>query len=191
MAQLNLFNLDQGQSGSGADMLAAEPPERASPDTAKRKRKPYEVAVALVVRDGAILLIRRTIEGMKSSWVLPGGKIDPGEDAQHAAQREVLEETGVACRPVRVLRSRVHPVSGKQIAYVLCEYRDNAMRDDREYDFRWVQASHVPKMLGRTLYEKLKPDIHSLGMARPVRAGYSRPLESCALPFVAQAALEA
>ncbi|MBY0447160.1 MAG: NUDIX hydrolase [Hyphomonadaceae bacterium] len=37
------------------------------------------------------------------TWELPGGVIDAGENAQTAAQRELLEETGFAGRGARVL----------------------------------------------------------------------------------------
>lgn len=188
MDQLTLF--DAGPvTADGSPVAGGLEPLRQSPPRT-RKGVPYEVAVAVVVRDGTILLIRRQIEGMKSSWVLPGGKINPGESPHKAAQREVLEETGVACRPVRTLRSRIHPVSGKKIVYVLCDYCDSYSRENREYGFRWVAARNVPKMLGRTLSEKLKADIHSLGMARRARAGLNPGLESCAL-FAAAAAVKA
>ncbi|WP_433163251.1 NUDIX hydrolase [Kribbella sp. CA-247076] len=44
---------------------------------------------------GRILLIRRTDNG---NWALPGGGMDLGETIVQAAEREVLEETGVRCR---------------------------------------------------------------------------------------------
>src|SRR2546428_4179146 len=34
-------------------------------------------------------------------WTLPKGKLNPGETHEAAALREVLEETGMACRLVR------------------------------------------------------------------------------------------
>lgn len=59
-------------------------------------------AYAVVVRDGHVLLTHWVISesqrlysgGLRSGWTLPGGGLEPGEDPEAAAVREVLEETG-------------------------------------------------------------------------------------------------
>lgn len=49
------------------------------------------------IRNGAlsVLLIERGDEPYAGHWALPGGFMDPGEDAATAAWRELAEETGV------------------------------------------------------------------------------------------------
>jgi 8-oxo-dGTP pyrophosphatase MutT (NUDIX family) len=49
-------------------------------------------SAACVVDDGAVLLQRRSDDGL---WGLPGGAIELGESAAEAAKREVKEETGL------------------------------------------------------------------------------------------------
>lgn len=44
-----------------------------------------------IAMDGSVLMVRRKDNG---KWALPGGFIDAGECDEHAAQREVQEETG-------------------------------------------------------------------------------------------------
>jgi 8-oxo-dGTP diphosphatase len=51
---------------------------------------------AAIVRDGAILLIRRRKAPEAGCWSLPGGKVDFLERAEAAAIREIAEELGVA-----------------------------------------------------------------------------------------------
>src|SRR3954469_11079883 len=55
------------------------------------------VCAGAVVRDaaGRLLLVRRGREPSIGLWSLPGGRVEPGETAEQAAAREVLEETGL------------------------------------------------------------------------------------------------
>jgi 8-oxo-dGTP diphosphatase len=57
-----------------------------------------------VIRDarGKILLLHRNT-AKRVQWEIPGGKIDPGEDARTTAVREVREETGAEVDIVRHL----------------------------------------------------------------------------------------
>jgi ADP-ribose pyrophosphatase YjhB (NUDIX family) len=60
---------------------------------------PVPVAVTLLPVDGALLLIRRSIEPRTGELALPGGFVDLGETWQQAAVRELWEETGVRADP--------------------------------------------------------------------------------------------
>jgi 8-oxo-dGTP diphosphatase len=56
--------------------------------------------VGAVVHDarGRLLLIRRGHEPGKGRWSLPGGRVEAGETATQAVEREVREETGLVVR---------------------------------------------------------------------------------------------
>ena len=55
-------------------------------------------AVLLVDGEGRLLLQRRTMDAPSAAgkWSFPGGGIEPGEEPEEAARRELLEETGLA-----------------------------------------------------------------------------------------------
>ena len=56
-----------------------------------------EVVAAVLERAGSILITRRRQGAhLAGLWEFPGGKRDPGESADAALRRELLEELGVA-----------------------------------------------------------------------------------------------
>jgi ADP-ribose pyrophosphatase len=61
---------------------------------------PIPAACALVLDSARRLLItRRAHEPGLGRWGIPGGVIEPGERAETAAARELLEETGIEVAP--------------------------------------------------------------------------------------------
>ncbi|MDP8951195.1 MAG: NUDIX domain-containing protein [Actinomycetota bacterium] len=58
---------------------------------------------AVVEKDGALLLVRHEKPDQDPYWVLPGGRLEPGETIPECAERELLEETGLQGRFASVL----------------------------------------------------------------------------------------
>ena len=50
---------------------------------------------AVIVQDGAVLLVKRRYEPLAGRWSLPGGTVELGETLQGALAREMQEETGL------------------------------------------------------------------------------------------------
>jgi ADP-ribose pyrophosphatase YjhB (NUDIX family) len=95
-----------------------------------------------------LLLIRRADTGR---WALPGGWVDPGETAEQALAREVVEETGltVAVREVLAVNSQLpQPDSSPHTSIHLvyrCEVTDGtpgATTEAREVAYRDPRAIH-------------------------------------------------
>ena len=63
----------------------------------KYRKKGVRTSVVAVIHNekGEILLTKRAIPPYIGKWVMPGGKIEPGEPITAALKREVLEEVGL------------------------------------------------------------------------------------------------
>jgi 8-oxo-dGTP diphosphatase len=104
-------------------------------------------------RDGVqVLVIHRP---RHDDWSLPKGKLDPGEDWEGAARREVEEETGLRCRLVRpVGETRYHDAKGrpKVVRYWLMDLAENqngtGFTPNREVDeVRWCTPVEAAELL--------------------------------------------
>ena len=91
--------------------------------------------------------------------------IETGETQIEAAKRETLEETDVDCKPVRVLGERIHPNTGHEMAYVLCEYvKGNAIvKDKDELDrVEWMAPPEISKAVTTDIFPPVKEFLQSL-----------------------------
>jgi 8-oxo-dGTP diphosphatase len=79
------------------------------------------IAAAVVVHEGRVLLVRRAVPEGALVWQFPAGKIEPGESAEDAAERETREETGLVVAAQTLLGERVHPATGRAMRYVACD----------------------------------------------------------------------
>ena len=84
-----------------------------------------QTARGIVVKTGAVLLIERwrTDEsGNKLHYFsVPGGQIEPGETAEEAVVRELLEETSVVVKPNRIV-AKQYLEDGSLNIYFICDY---------------------------------------------------------------------
>ena len=67
-------------------MAMAEPNASTAPELA---------ASTVVLRADAVLMVERARRPFQGLWSFPGGRAEPGEDAEATARRELLEETGL------------------------------------------------------------------------------------------------
>jgi ADP-ribose pyrophosphatase len=57
--------------------------------------QPVVAVGAIVFRKNRVLLVRRGQPPSQGMWAIPGGRVKIGETLQEAAEREILEETGI------------------------------------------------------------------------------------------------
>ena len=107
---------------------------------------------AVVFRADRVLLVQRGQAPSFENWAIPGGKVRLGESLQHAAEREIHEETGLVIRagdPVYTFdhverddagRVRFHYV----IVDLLAEYvSGDIVPGDDVIDARWIAAADL------------------------------------------------
>ncbi len=115
-----------------------------------------KVVLALIVKDGKFLLIRRKVRLLKLEWAFPGGVTHEGEKEKEAVVREAKEEVGIDVKVKKKLLERKHPDTFVQVAYFHCVPRKNTIAKIGEaYEIAgisWVPAGEV--------VEKFTSDVH-------------------------------
>jgi 8-oxo-dGTP diphosphatase len=125
-----------------------------------------KVVLAVVAHNNKVLMVcKKLIEG-GLTWQFPGGTVEPGESEAEAAAREVIEETGVICRPLRKLGERVHPASRQAISYFLCEFirgKATLMEPDKFEQVAWLIPPEVfDRVDVAALFEPVKAYLKNL-----------------------------
>ena len=128
--------------------------------------RPYVGVGVIVFRGKEVLLIKRNKEPSKGQWSIPGGRQTIGETAEEAAQRELLEETGVYVDRlllVDVVDAIIPDAEGKiKFHYTLVDfmghwYSGDSRAGDDAQEVRWV---HLNEMSSYPLLEKTMNIIH-------------------------------
>lgn len=115
-------------------------------------------AVAVIVRDRRVLVIKRHIPDGSLVWQFPGGKIEQGETPAEAAVREAWEEVGLPVTATRTLGQRNHPQTGRRIHYIACAARSAWVNPDpREVeDFGWFGLEELAERTPEGVWEPVQ-----------------------------------
>jgi ADP-ribose pyrophosphatase len=115
-----------------------------------------KVAVgAVVFKDERVLLVRRGQPPSKNLWAIPGGSVEIGETLQEAAEREILEETGIkiqAGEPVFTFDVIDRDGTGKiRFHYVIVDLAADYVTGDPQAgddaaEARWVSAQEIDEL---------------------------------------------
>jgi thiamine-phosphate pyrophosphorylase len=111
---------------------------------------------AVVLRAGAVLLVKRGKEPDLGRWAFPGGSIEPGETAREAAVREVREETGVSVRVLDTVDvwDSLHPATPDSPGFHYCiaeflavpEKATPPRAQSDAQEARWVRLAEVSEL---------------------------------------------
>lgn len=105
------------------------------------------IAMAVVVRDGKVLVQKRFRHGQGMVFEFPGGSVDPGESGSQAAIRELWEETGLKDLQLLGIHQSKNDFGG-EIHYVVLREDQNdepKMVDaERQQTFYWLEPSAIP-----------------------------------------------
>lgn len=88
-------------------------------------------AAGLILKNDRLLLVRRAFDPWKDCWYLPAGYVEVDEDPVKAAQREVLEETGLVVQAGRLLGGYYFDDDPRGNGFLLvyeCRVRDGELR---------------------------------------------------------------
>lgn len=107
------------------------------------------VIVRAAKKGPKVLLVHRP---RYNDWSFPKGKLEPGEKFKHAAEREVLEETGFVCKlhkpslPSMKYRDRNDRL--KEVRYWLMTVLSGTFEPNEEVDLiAWVRWDMVDERL--------------------------------------------
>lgn len=107
-----------------------------------------EVAAAVIRgADGRVLIARRPLDKHQGGlWEFPGGKIEPGESAEAALDRELREELGIRVRRARPLIRIHHDYPDKRVLLDVWEVTafDGEPHGAEGQPLAWVSDRELP-----------------------------------------------
>ncbi len=108
--------------------------------------KKIEVVVAVIEKNGRVLLQERPAGGLLAGlWEFPGGKVEPGEGLAAALRREIREELGAEIEDIRSLTTVRHAYTRFEAtlhAY-RCRISGSGFKAGRQH--RWVAPKNIGK----------------------------------------------
>ncbi len=115
------------------------------------------VGASALIFDEAREKILMTQRSDNSRWCLPGGGMDPGESASETCIREVMEETGLEVRVIRLIGVYTTPDmlieyrDGNKIQPVTFSFEAEVTGDelglsDETIDFGWYTVAEIDAM---------------------------------------------
>jgi len=107
--------------------------------------KIIDVAAAVIIREGLVLIARRSSGPRAGLWEFPGGKQEPGETLESCLAREIHEELGTHVQVKRHFLTLEHtyPDIDIRLHVFFCEALSDMRTGDDHQEFRWVRPKEL------------------------------------------------
>lgn len=103
------------------------------------------VAAAVIVKDKKIFVTQRGYGEFKDGWEFPGGKVEPGEEASHTAEREIKEELDADIKADSYITTVEHdyPTFHIRMDLFLCHLEGEKMELLEAEAAKWVSVEEL------------------------------------------------
>jgi len=138
-------------------------PSNLPPDLVYPKH-PVVAVGAVVIHNQRVLLVKRKYPPNKNTWALPGGKVELGETLQQAAEREIIEETGITIKaedPVYTFDAIEYDAENRiRFHYVIIDlkarYIDGILKaSDDAADAGWISSKKMTTLPVNSMTRRL------------------------------------
>jgi mutator protein MutT len=173
-------NLDPEENAQAAWIHAGDVSEYVTSDiyievqhlleSIKTENSLEKVVLGIVLHQDRVLVIKKIANDEGLNWQFPGGLVEEQETEEAAVVREVHEETGIRCQPMKKIGERKHPTTHSIIAYWLCNYQSGEIHlteTEKISDIAWLERNHAVERLGSRLFSPVKKILESAGATGP------------------------
>ena len=110
---------------------------------------------AVIIRNNQVVLVKRGQAPLQGEWSIPGGLLEVGETLRQGAEREALEETGLATKATELLGvfERLVPDDDKRTRYhyilidFLCQVVAGELKASGDAaDARWFSPEELSSL---------------------------------------------
>lgn len=135
----------------------------------KPKHKYRIVTVdSVIIKDRKVLLLKRSFGTFKGHWVLPGGRVKPGEDTWKAVVRETKEETGLDVRIVRMIGFYDSPERDPEkhaatMAFLCRPVKGKLKGNSESTEIKYFPLEKLPKTMGFDHRKIIQDTLKSIG----------------------------
>lgn len=122
--------------------------EEGIPKKKVKAKTAIQVAVGIIRKPNTntFFIQKRAAKGLMAGlWEFPGGKVEGGESAEQALQREILEEVGVSIQNVRPFMRIKHAYTSflVDLNCFICDYESGGVELTAATDHKWVTPQEM------------------------------------------------